>query len=195
MGKVEISLPGLCFFSVPCSSYRSAHINCIIQMTKLQPWLCCLPFSPVLCGKVNDFCSSTPTWQAQLKCYRSAQAKKTGLSNYSFWMEGILNSLCLLNVACWETDHHSWGVPEHSAQKAEGHLWEVRQAHLFCSHKLARGFTHFKCSLPTKEKKKILRREWTRSDRRRSVRQNPKTRTSQRSKFLTFNVLFFLFGH
>lgn len=74
-------------------------------------------------------------------------------------MEGILNSLCLLlNVACWETDHHSWGVPEHPAQKAEGHLWEVRQVCLFGSHKLSRGFTHFKYVSNLREKKDLKKR-------------------------------------
>lgn len=96
--------------------------------------------------------------------------------NWQKWFRSFIpknydkaNFFCLSpNGAGGEADHHRWGVPEHPAQEAQRRLWEVRtftRSHVRPGQSAA--FTHSKYVSSTKERKKISRRKWTRSDRRR----------------------------
>lgn len=103
-------------------------------------------------------------------------------------------TLCL-SPAGWEADQYSRGVPECSAEKAQRHLWEVRM-HAVCTHIHGNTeasrlcfysffyFIYLFFTQTSAEKRKILRRRWTRKGKRKSTRPNLKTRMWQKSKCL-----------
>lgn len=109
-------------------------------------------------------------------------------------------SLFVLVPVGWEADQYSRGMPERSAEKAQRHLWEVRMdtaRTLIHWNKQKSQHYFFLIVLTSTEKRRILKRRWTRKGKRKSMRPNPKTRIWQKSKCVFGNIRInklFLFG-
>lgn len=143
---------------------------------------------------LNEFCSSTP---AQLRCHKGLFKQKTkhlrkrGLYsavkikiNRWFWF-----LLQCVSLSSWL---RSWLLYQRSVRVLSSRSLETSvRSKAACSTKcdtnLLDGcfliFLPLCCSLFT-EKRRTLRRKWTRNGRRRSMKPNLKTRMWQRSKYL-----------